>query len=73
MFKGCQYEESNATGHPFDLDVFSDENFLPSDASNKFPQNINEDPTSKTNSKLQITLSTEKTAAEAIHFKIARE
>ena len=53
--------------------VSSDEKFLPSDVSNQPQQNMNEDPTSKTNKELQIPVSIEKNAAEVTHVKTAQE
>jgi hypothetical protein len=50
--------------HLFNPDVFSDEDFLPSEVTNQ-PQGIlNEDPTGETNKELQMPMSTEKIAAE---------
>jgi hypothetical protein len=50
----------------FNPDVFSDEEFLPSEVSNRPLGNWNEDPTGETYKELQMPLSIEKKAAEGI-------
>ena len=49
---------------PFNSDVFSDDDFLPSDVSNWLPGNWNEDPAGETDKELQMPVSIKKKAAE---------
>jgi hypothetical protein len=54
-----------ATGiHPFNLDVFYVEDFLPSEVTTRPQGSLNEDPTGETIEELQVPVSTEKYAAE---------
>jgi hypothetical protein len=50
--------------HPFKPDVFFDEDFLPSEVTDRPQGSLNEDPTGETNKELQMPMSTEKIAAE---------
>ena len=49
---------------PFNSDMFSDDDFLPSDVGNWLQGNWNEDPTGETNKELQMPVSIKKKAAE---------
>lgn len=59
-------ETFQVTGlEPFNFDIFSNDDFLPSDVSNWLQGNWNEDPTGENDRELQMPLSIKKKAAES--------